>query len=390
MSEILVTLAVVFTLSVVGGVFAAAETSLVALREGQISRLSSTRGRRGARLARLASNPNRFLGAVQVGVTLTGFLSAAYGAAQIAPHVSPALQRVGLSETVSDNVAFIAITVVVAYVSLVVGELVPKRIALQRVEGTALALSGVVDWLARISRPFIWLVSVSTNAVVRLLGFDPGAGRTSVTEEELRRMVAAHTDLSDAERAVIDDVFQAADRELIEVMIPRTEVQFLPAGITAFRAARKIMGLPYSRYPVVGASSDEVIGFVHFRDVVNPTATGRAVRLGQLARQIARFPQSKRVLPTLQAMQAQHQHMAIVVDEYGGTAGIVTLEDLVEELVGDITDEYDEPSDDTGTAPDIPEACDVDGLTNLDDLARDTGVTLPTGPYETVAGFVSA
>ncbi len=386
----MISIAVVVILSIVGGFFAAAETSLVALRESQISRLAATRGRRGARLARLASNPNRFLGAVQVGVTLTGFLSAAYGAAQIAPHVSPLLQRAGLTEAVSENIAFIVITVLVAYISLVVGELVPKRIALQRVEGTALALSGVVDWLARVSRPFIWLVSRSTDGIVRLLGFDPGAGRSGVTEEELRRMVAGNTDLSEAERAVIDDVFQAADRELVEVMIPRTEVQFLSGGMTALRAARKIMSLPYSRYPVVGASTDDVVGFVHYRDIVNPTTTGRATRLGQLARPVAHFPQSKRVLPTLQAMRSQHQHLAIVVDEYGGTAGIVTLEDLVEELVGDITDEYDEPSAQMPSTSAMPEACDVDGLTNLDDLARDVGARLPEGPYETVAGFVGA
>lgn len=386
----MISIAVVVILSIIGGVFAAAETSLVALRESQIARLGATRGRRGVRLARLASNPNRFLGAVQVGVTFTGFLSAAYGAGQIAPHVSPQLERLGLSGAVAQNVAFIAITVLVAYISLVIGEMVPKRIALQRVEGTALVLSGAVDWLARVSRPFIWLVSRSTDGIVRMLGFDPDAGRSGVTEEELRRMVAGHAGLSDAERAVIDDVFQAADRELVEVMIPRTEVQFLSGGMTGLRAARKIMSLPYSRYPVVGASTDDVVGFVHYRDIVNPATTGRATRLGQLARPVAHFPQSKRVLPTLQAMQAQHQHLAIVVDEYGGTAGIVTLEDLVEELVGDITDEYDEPSTETQSTPDMPEACDVDGLTNLDDLARDVGVRLPEGPYETVAGFVGA
>lgn len=391
MSEVLISIAVIVTLSIVGGVFAAAETSLVALRESQIQRLAAVKGRRGARLARLAASPNRFLGAVQVGVTLAGFLSAGYGSSQIAPYVSPLLQSLGLSEPVSDTIAFVLITFLVAYISLVLGELVPKRIALQRVEATALRLSGVVDMLAHLSRPFIWLVSASTNGIVRLIGLDPDAGRSGVSEDELRRMVASHASLSETERAVIDDVFDAADRELVEVMVPRTEVRFLRASMTAFTAAKEVMGLPYSRYPVIRGSADDVIGFVHLRDVVNPAAIDRAIRLGAVVREIPRFPESKHVLPTLRELQSRHQHLALVVDEYGGTAGIVTLEDLVEELVGDIRDEYDDqtpPERDRG--PGIARSQTVDGLTNLEDFADISGVYLPEGHYETVAGFLMA
>lgn len=390
MSEVLINLAVIVALTLIGGVFAAAETALVALREGQISRLAVAHGRRGARLARLSGNPNRFLAAVQVAVTVTGFLSAGFGSSRMVPYLAPTMQGWGASPAVAEWATFIAVTFAIVYISLVLGELVPKRIALQKVESTALAMAGIVDWLARISRPFIWLVSVSTDCVVRLLGLDPKIGRTGVSEEELRRMVASHTELTQAERDVIDDVFAAADRELVEVMLPRTEVQFLSAAMPTFKAAKRVLALPHSRYPVVGAGADDVVGFVHLRDILDPAVVGRSVRLGRLAREVTRFPQSKRVLPALQAMRSRNQHLAIVVDEYGGTAGIVTLEDLVEELVGDITDEYDEPTAPTRHIRGVKDDLELPGLTNLDDFEEETGIKLPDGPYETLAGFMVA
>ncbi len=380
-SNLLVNLGLVLLFVLIGGFFAAAEIALVSLREGQIERLSES-GRRGRILASLAREPNRFLAAVQVGVTLAGFVSAGFGASQIAPSLAPVFVDWGLSEGVAGVVAFILITVFIAYVSLVVGELVPKRLALQRVESTALAVAAPVELLAKLARPFIWLLSVSTNGLVRLLGGNPQTGREHISGEELRDMVAAHEDLSVEERALIDDVFDAGDRELREVLLPRTEVEFLDASMSIGEAARIVSEAPHSRYPVIRDSADDVIGFVHVRDLLTLDDTQRDRRLGAIARKVPFFPGSKAVIPALTEMRRRGQHLAIVVDEYGGTAGIVTLEDLVEELVGDIRDEYDEPT----TAV----ASEVDGLLNLEDFADRTGVELPEGPYETVAGFVVA
>ncbi len=388
MSEALASIVVIVIFSIVGGFFAAAETALVTLRESQISRLATTRGKRGARLASLTSNPNRFLAAVQVGVTLTGFISAGYGSARIVPYVSPFFVNLGLSTGIANTIAFLLVTMLIAYISLVLGELVPKRIALQRTESVALSLTTPVDWLARISRPFIWLLSVSTNVFVRLLGLDPDANKTAMTNEELRRLVASHSGFSDTERAMIDDIFDVADRELREVMVPRTEVDFLEDSTPVATVAQQVIQLPHSRYPVIHGSADDVIGFVHVRDVLNPAVVRSNLRVEKLARDVARFPWSKRVLPALQAMRDEHQHMAIVVDEFGGTAGIVTLEDLVEELVGDIRDEYDEDAIGGSNAPGFTTEIDVDGLDNLDDFRDRTGIHLPEGPYETVAGYV--
>lgn len=377
MSDLAVSLGLVVLFTLIGGFFAAAEIALVSLRESQVERLAD-RGRRGRMLSSLTKDPNRFLAAVQVGVTLAGFTSAGFGAAQIAPQVAPWFESLGLASGIAGTLAFILVTVFIAYLSLVIGELVPKRIALQRVEATALVVAAPVEFLARVTRPFIWLLSVSTNALVRVLGGDPKTGREHITGEELRDMVASHEEFSAEERALIDDVFDAGERELREVMLPRTEVAFLDAKITVGDAVKDVASAPHSRYPVIRDSADDIIGFVHVRDLLTWDDDRQAMPIGALARAVPFFPGTKTVLPALTEMRRRSQHLAIVVDEYGGTAGIVTLEDLVEELVGDIRDEYDA----------APTTSAVDGLLNLEDFADSTGLELPEGPYETVAGFV--
>jgi putative hemolysin len=384
------TFAIILVFTLIGGFFAASETALVSLRESQVNRLIESDPRRGPRLRALMNQPNRFLAAVQVGVTLAGFISAAFGANRIAPVVAGWLVSAGMSQAVADSVAFIGATVLVVYISLVLGELVPKRLALAKSESIALAVAAPIDLIARISRPFIWLLSASTNLIVRILGLDPSSGREVITGEELRGMVAAHTDLTAEERELIDDVFDAGDTELREVMIPRTEVAFLDASLPAFRAASLVAQMPHSRYPVIGDSPDDVLGFVHVRDILTPSMVTRSVRLEDLAREVAFFPGSKQVIPALTEMRRGGHHLAVVADEYGGTAGIVTLEDLVEELVGDIHDEYDEGASAPAHGVRSGAPFEVDGLLNLEDFEEESGVALRDGPYETVAGWFVA
>jgi putative hemolysin len=386
-NEFLLNLGVVLLFTLVGGFFAAAEIALVSLRDSQVQRLAAERGKRGQKLAELVDEPNRFLAAVQVGVTMAGFLSAGFGASRMSPQLAPLLVQLGLPQGAADAVAFVLVTVLLVYISLVLGELTPKRIGLQRAETIALAVAGTVDWLARVSRPFIWLLSASTNLLVRALGGDPNANKELISDDELRGILASQESLTPQERELIDDVFDAGERELREVMVPRTEVEFLDATLPAYKAARVVVELPHSRYPVFHESQDDVIGFVHIRDILAPDVADRGIRLGDLARPVLMLPGSKRVLPAMFEMRAGGTHLAIVVDEYGGTAGIVTLEDLVEELVGDIRDEYDldEPEQRSPGADLV-----VDGLLNLEDFADEVGVELPEGPYETVAGFVMA
>jgi magnesium and cobalt exporter, CNNM family len=387
MNQTLADAFVVLLLILVSGVFVAAEMSLVSLRDSQIKQMAH-HGRRGHAVARLNENPNRFLSAVQIGVTLTGFLSAAFGGATLEAAVSPLLVRwFGWSEQVASTVALIAITVLIAYVSIVVGELTAKRLALQRTEAYAMALAPVVDLVAKILRPVIWLLGASTNVLVRLFGGDPEAGREEVSDEEIRALVSGSTTLGAEERRIVDDVFAAGDRSLREVMLPRTEVDFISGDTPAHKAVRELLRSPHSRYPVTGESADDVLGFVHVRDLLDPEVSTRNTRIADLARPVLRMPDTVRVLHALSEMRRGRSHLAIVVDEYGGTAGIVTMEDLVEELVGDISDEYDVVQPER---PGVRGNLSVDGLTTLEDFADLTGLSLAEGPYDTLAGFFMA
>jgi putative hemolysin len=387
-TDVLISIGLILALILFGAVFVAGEIALVSLRESQVKGLGE-QGRRGARVKALAATPNRFLAAAQIGVTFAGFMSAAFGESRLSSHLQPHLEDfLGVSTGLADVLSLILITIAISYVAIVVGELVPKRLGLQRAEGAALLLAPALDRFASIMRPVVWLLSRSTDIVVRALGGDPSAKRDAITEEELRGLVASHESLSKDERKLIDEVFAAGERQLREVMVPRTEVAFLDGSHTVSRAARSTASAPHSRYPVTRDSQDDIVGFVHVRDLLLPTAKARITKVSDVAREVKLMPGSKKVLPAMSEMRREGHHLAIVVDEYGGTAGIVTLEDLIEELVGDIRDEYDAPGDEAlrFRGGEI----EADGLLNLDEVDEQTGVTIPEGPYETLAGFVMA
>jgi putative hemolysin len=381
-----ISVVVVLLLIIIESLFVATELALVSLRESQISAMRD-RGRRGERVATLASDPNRFLSAVQIGVTTTSLLSSAFGAVTLSNHAAAGLRSLGLGHDLAGVLGFLGVTLVIAYVTLVVGELAPKRIALQRTEGVSLAVAPTLERFALLMRPVIWALSISTNGVVRLVGGDPALNREAISEDELRDLVSTHEALSSDERRLIDEVFEAGERQIREVMVPRTEVEFFDASWTVTRAMKIAHDSPHSRFPVVRGSHDDVVGFVHVRDLYRPPGNERrGLRLADLAREVPMLPATKQVLPAMSEMRRNGEHLAVVVDEYGGTAGIVTLEDLIEELVGEIHDEYDDLNSNARTLQggDL----EVDGLLNLDDFAEATGHELPDGPYETVGGLV--
>jgi putative hemolysin len=383
-SQTLLNLGLVVLFVVVGGVFAATEIALVSLRDSQLTQMERT-STRGAHVARVARDPNRFLAAVQIGVTVAGFFSAAYGGSTLAPDLVPSLVSVGLPEGAAETTALVVMTLLIAYLSLVLGELVPKRLALQKSAGLAQAVTPTLDRFATLMRPVIWLLSLSTNALVRLLGGDPKAVNEELSEEELRDLVSTHEGLHEQERKILQDVFNASRTSLREVMKPRADVLFVDAATSLVDAERWVKDQPYSRYPVVGEGFDDVLGFLHVRDLIDVDPEDRRT-VGDVAREILVVPRTNMVLPAVQLMRQTRTHLAVVVDEYGGTDGIVTLEDLVEELVGEIEDEYD-----AGQASEIDDDPSVDGSLSLQDFEDRTGLDLPDdGDYETVAGFVLA
>jgi len=385
MSGVLINVGIVLLLILVEGLFVAAELALVSLRESQVKAMEE-RGKRGRRVAKLVRDPNRFLSSVQLGVTLTALLSSAFGAVTLSDQAKNGLVRAGLGEGAARALGFLGVTLVITYVTLVVAELAPKRLALQRAEGAAQLFAPPLDRLASMVRPVIWLLSKSTDVVVRLLGGDPSVGREQISDEELRGLVASHEGLSSEERRIVDEVFAAGERSVREVMVPRTEVDFLEASATVTAALKAVGELPHSRYPVIGESQDDVVGFVHVRDLVAANRRGRKV--SDVGREIKRLPETKNVLAALSEMRREGQHVAVVVDEYGGTAGIVTLEDLIEEVIGDIRDEYDSAEAASDARQLRGGDLEVDGLLNLGEFHEATRVQLPDGPYETAAGFV--
>ena len=387
MSKVGLDVIVVLVIVSIGGFFSASEMALVSLREGQVRALAR-RGRRGQRAARLAQDPTRFFSAVQIGVTLATLVSGAYGAATLAGLLKSWLVRQHMTAGWAATVSFVVVTICITFVSLVLGELAPKRIALQRAPRLALLAAPLLDRIATLARPVVWLLTACTNVLVALLGGDPRIGRQAMTEQELRDLVTGAQALSADERQIAGEVFDAGKRQIREVLVPRTEVVFLDAEMPVAQAAATAASLPHSRLPVYQDTYDNVIGFVHVRDLLGPGAASLTVPVGRISRTVKFLPISKTVLSALSEMRRERAHLAIVVDDYGGTAGIVTLEDLVEELIGDIRDEYDAEYSEATRLHDGE--VEVDGLLNLDEFTEQTGIELPEGPYETAAGYVLA
>lgn len=372
----------------IGGLFAATEMALVSLRESQIRRMENRAGV-ARTVAGLARDSGLFLSAVQIGVTFAGFFSSAFGASTIAPQLSPHLVAWGVPETVAGIIALVMLTLIISYLSLVLGELVPKRIAMQRAERVSLIVAPPLKVFAKLMTPVIWVINNSSNLLLRLLRFDPDARTEAMSTEEIREIVTSHHGFAEPERALVVDVFQANDRLVAEVMRHRSDMMALEASVTVEDILGEIATRPYSRYPVYRGSTDHIIGFIHVRDLLVRAAAGEGdVPVSDLARMIAFLPGTVKLPEAMKQLRAGDHHIAIVLDEYGGTDGMITLEDLLEELVGEIWDEYDR--EERRAVMKLHDSRLLDGGTNLEDFAAQTGVHLPEGPYETVAGWLVA
>jgi len=280
--------------------------------------------------------PNRFLATIQIGITLSGFLASATAAVALAEPLIPTL---GFAGNAARPVAIVLVTLVLSFVTLVVGELAPKRLALQRAEGWAMLVATPLHLGAVIARPAVWLLSRSTDFVVRLLGGEPGKTREEVDIEELRDVILAHSGLSEDHQEVLVGAFEVAERTVRQILVPRPEVVVVDSGVTTGEALAVLLDSGHSRAPVAPARDlDHAVGVAHIRDLVSSPASSPVTSV--VAEAVA-IPESIPVLAALRQLQAERQQLALVVDEYGGVEGIVTVEDLVEELVGEIYDESD-------------------------------------------------
>ncbi|KOX16322.1 hemolysin family protein [Nocardiopsis sp. NRRL B-16309] len=377
-----VQLGLVFVLVLVNALFAGSEIALITLREGQIKQLAA-RGPGGRAVARLAQDPNRFLATIQIGITLAGFLASATAAVSLA---QPLVGPMSFLGSAAAPVSIVLVTVVLTFVTLVFGELAPKRIAMQRAETWAVMVSRPLNLLATLSRPVVWLLSISTNLVVRLTGGDPSAAKEEISEEELRDMLATQRGMTREQRTIISGAFEIDDRRLRQVVVPRGEVFTIPSRTPADQAAQMLAEQGHSRAPVVDDDDlDDVLGVVHWSDLVRGEGSTR-----ELAREPLLLPDSLVVSLALRRMIAEHQQLGVVVNEMGGVDGIVSLEDLLEEIVGEI---YDETDSDVRTVSHnedgsltLPGTYPVHDLPDIDVHLSD----VPEGDYVTIAGLIIA
>jgi putative hemolysin len=369
-------LVLVAVLVLINAVFSGSEIALISLRDSQVRRLEQ-RGGPGRLAARLARDPNQLLSTVQIGITLAGFLASAVAAVSLA---QPLVGALGFLGNLARPVAIVLVTVLLTFITLVLGELAPKRLALQRPEAWALRTGRALAAVAAATRPVVWLLSASTDLVVRMAGGDPHAGRQEVTQQDVRDLVASTATVPPAQREILTGAFDLTRRRLRDVVVPRREVIAFPADTPAGQALRTLIETTHSRAPVYEGDLDHVLGMVLIRDLVDTAGTVR-----EHVRPVLVLPESMRVLQALQRLQAERQQLAVVINEYGGSEGIVTLEDLLEELVGEIYDEFDTDSRAIVRQPDgsftLPGSYPVHDLPDL-------GLALPAGDYATIAGLV--
>ncbi len=389
MNNIAFEIVLIIVLVAVNGYFAAAEIALISARRAALKKRAEE-GSRGARTAiMLTDDPTRLLATIQVGITVVGMLASAAAAVSLAKPIEQWLRGFGVTwlSGVAAGLSVFLVTLVISYVTLIFGELVPKRLGLQRAEKVAVAVAGPVSVLAQFTAPVVWFLTVSTSVVGRLFGMKTDGGRPGVSEEEIKLLVTEQGSLLDEEKRMIHEIFELGDTVAREIMVPRVDMVLVEDTVTVREATEVLRGTGYSRVPVFHEDHDRIVGVALLKDLVGPLAEGDgADPITDHLREPVFVPETKGILPLLSEMQTHRNQVAIVVDEYGGTAGLVTLEDIVEEVVGEIADEFDR---DHRYITRIREGEWVlDGRLPIED-AQDLGLPVEeSDEYDTVAGWV--
>ncbi len=382
----------IFVLVLLNGYLAAAEIALISARRSALV-AAAGRGSSGARTAlRLLEDPTRLLASVQVGITLVGFMASATAAVTLAEPVEEWMRGLGVSwlDRFAAGLSVVAVTLVIIYFSLVLGELVPKRLGLQRAESVAVRVAGSIALLALVVTPVTWVLARSTNVAARLVGIKGKGGRPGVTEEEIKLLVTEQGTLLDEEKRMIHEILELGDTVAKEIMVPRVDMVMLAADTPLGEALRTFQRSGFSRVPVYRGDPDTIIGVALLKDLVTPAATARLDEpVERFVRSPIFVPETKPILPLLSDMQASRNHMAVVVDEHGGTEGLVTIEDIVEEVIGDVADEFDRERmriRELGGRDWV-----VDGRLSVDEARDVLGLPIPEADeYETMAGWVLA
>jgi putative hemolysin len=367
----------------VNAFFVAAEYGLVTSRRTRIMELEHEGNKRARAVLRITSDPPRFISAMQLGVTISSLAIGALGEQVLARKFDAFM---------ATFLAVIIALLIVTYLHVVIGELVPKGIALGHPERTALAVSTPVRWFFVVARPLVWLLQESTALILRALGLEPpGAEHEAHSEAELRMLLSSSADqgeIEHEEQEMLYKVFDFADKEVSDVMVPRPEVIAISIALPPEEALKAVLDSPYTRYPIYRESLDDIVGVLHIRDLIVAMHDRGIVdvNLESLVRPAYMVPETKELGSLLTEFRRTNQHMAVVIDEYGSMEGIVTLEDLLEEIVGEIEDEFDLPDETVERLDD--DTIRIDGTFPIDDFNERFGCDLPQDDYHTIAGFV--
>jgi putative hemolysin len=397
-----VDLAVVVLLILIGGFFAASEIALITVKRHRLTQLAEDGSRSAQTAQRLVEDPSRFLATIQIAITFLGFLAGAVGAVAFSDALADVIRLIpiGFIASAADTIAFVVVTLVIALASIVVGELVPKTLALNFPERLALGVAAPISFIQGLLRPIVWFVTRISAVLVRLLGGKEKPQGGYLSTEELKLLVETGSEqggIEEEEKEMIHGVIELGDKVVHEVMVPRIGIRAINVDDTLDEVLEMIVRAGHSRLPVFEESLDNIVGILYAKDLLpylkgNGRSNG-TIDIRSLVRPPVYVPESKPVDDLLHEMQVQKRHIAIVVDEYGGTAGLVTLEDVVEEIVGEIQDEYDteEPMlEDVSTDEEL--AWRLDGRVSMDDLRDLFDLSDDDEPdedaYDTVGGFV--
>ncbi|MRH45055.1 DUF21 domain-containing protein [Aquibacillus halophilus] len=387
---------ILIVLVILNAFFAASEIALVSLNDNKVEKMASHGDKKSKMLLHLLSSPGRFLATIQIGITLAGFLASAFAAGSFAEPLALTLYNLGipLSLGMLETISVVAVTIILSYFTLVIGELVPKQLALQKYEAIANFAVIPLTFLFKISLPFVWILNMSTNAIVRLFGVDPNAENEEATEEEIRMMVDVGGErgtINDSEKLMINKIFEFNDKTVSDIMTHRTDMTALSVDSTLQETAQLVNIKRYTRFPVYEGDIDRIVGVLFAKDLIQfvETTEHESFNLREMLRGPYFVLETQRIDAIFQDMKKNNAHIAIVLDEYGGTDGLITIEDVIEEIVGEISSEHDySEQDGDGITELSPKNYRISGTAHLYQIEEKLGVDLPSNDYDTLNGFL--
>ena len=390
MAKTVIDLLVVFFFVLINAFFSGTEMAVISLSDAKMHKMAEEGHKKAKRIVKFIDNPGNFLATIQVGVTLAGFLSSAFAANNFARQLAQVFDPAG-QYTWMETLWTVVITVVLSYFSLVLGELVPKRIAQKYPEKWAFAVTGIVGFFSIALRPFVVLLTASTNGILRLFKIDPNKNDKTVTEEEIRMMVDVGSEsgnIEDTEKEMIENVFEFNDKDVAEIMTHRKKIVSLPIDADYDEVMRIAREEKFTRIPVYRETIDDIEGILHIKDLLGltPPDNDHPFILSKYIRDPLVVHETRKISSLFSEMKNSGMQMAVIVDEYGGTMGICTIEDILEELVGNISDEFDEDDDELVRLSNGDYI--VAGDMTLSDLEDAVGVELTDDEYDTIAGLV--